>query len=55
MGGLMDKVKGKIKQTAGTLTGNKELKAEGKSQVVNGEIKGAAANGKKAVNHAVKK
>jgi uncharacterized protein YjbJ (UPF0337 family) len=51
----MDKVKGKIKQTTGAVTGNKELETEGKLQVIKGDMKGALAGGKQAVNDVVKK
>jgi uncharacterized protein YjbJ (UPF0337 family) len=51
MGELMDKVKGKIKQTAGDLAGAKKLEREGDVDEAKGEVKGAVA----AVKHATKK
>lgn len=39
MAGDTDKLKGKIKETAGTATGDDKLKAEGKSDQAAGNIK----------------
>jgi len=39
MDGQMDKMKGRMKQTAGDLTGNKRLKAEGKADEFRGNVK----------------
>ena len=39
MDGQMDKAKGRIKQAAGDLTGNKRLKAEGKVDEFRGTVK----------------
>ena len=39
MGGRTDVVKGRIKEAAGALTGNDELRAEGKADQAVGEVK----------------
>ena len=39
MGGKTDVVKGRIKETAGALTGNNELRDEGKTDQAVGEVK----------------
>jgi uncharacterized protein YjbJ (UPF0337 family) len=43
MGGKTDVVKGRIKEAAGALTGNDELRAEGKADQAVGKTKQAAA------------
>jgi uncharacterized protein YjbJ (UPF0337 family) len=55
MGELIDKVKGKIKQTAGALAGDKKLEDEGELDEAKGEVKGAVANVKHAVKEAARK
>ena len=55
MGEIIDKVKGKIKQAAGTLTGDKNLQREGKVDEAKGKVKGAVEDVKHAVKDAVKK
>jgi uncharacterized protein YjbJ (UPF0337 family) len=55
MGEIIDKVKGKIKQTAGVLAGDKKLEREGKVDQAKGEVKGAVANVKHAVKDAARK
>jgi uncharacterized protein YjbJ (UPF0337 family) len=55
MGEIIDKVKGKIKQAAGALTGNKKLEREGRVDEAKGKVKGAAENVKQAVKEAVRK
>jgi uncharacterized protein YjbJ (UPF0337 family) len=55
MGELIDKVKGKIKQTAGGLAGDKKLEREGQVDEAKGEVKGAVANVKHAVKDAARK
>ena len=42
MGGRTDVVKGRIKEAAGTLTGNDELRAEAKTDLAVGKAKQAA-------------
>lgn len=54
MGELIDKTKGKIKQAAGALTGDKKLEGEGKVDEVKGKAKGAVEEVKHAVKQAVK-
>ncbi|HEY6556569.1 MAG TPA: CsbD family protein [Polyangiaceae bacterium] len=55
MGEINDKVKGKIKQVAGALTGNKKLEREGEVQEVKGKVKGVVEDVKHAVKDAIKK
>ena len=50
MGEIIDKVKGKIKQVEGDITGDKKLHAEGVADEIKGKIKGAAED----VKHAIK-
>ena len=51
MGEIISKVKGKTKQAAGKISGNKKLEREGKVDEAKGKLKGAVRN----VRHAVKK
>jgi len=57
MGGKTDVVKGRIKEAAGVLTGNDQLRAEGKTDQAVGKAKTAVAKvvdkAKKAVNEAL--
>jgi uncharacterized protein YjbJ (UPF0337 family) len=39
--GTADKAKGRVKEAAGTLTGNKKLKTEGKADQLAGRVKNA--------------
>ena len=39
MNGKMDKLKGRVKQAAGRVTGNKRLELEGKGDEVRGNVK----------------
>ena len=39
--GTVDKAKGRVKEAAGALTGDKNLKAEGKADQLAGKVKGA--------------
>lgn len=55
MGELIDKVKGKIKQVAGNLSGDKSLHAKGKMDEAKGKMKGAAEDIKHSARNAVKK
>ena len=55
MGELIDKVKGKIKQAAGSLSGDKTLEAKGKIDEAKGKMKGVAEDIKHSVKDAVKK
>jgi len=55
MGGKTDKVKGKIKEAAGVLTGNDKLRAEGKTDQAVGEVKQVAERVVDKVKKAVHK
>ncbi len=55
MGELIDKTKGKIKQAAGALTGDKKLQREGRVDTAKGNAKGAFEDVKQAVKGAAKK
>jgi uncharacterized protein YjbJ (UPF0337 family) len=55
MGEIIDKVKGKVKQAAGILTGDKKVEREGKVDEAKGKVKGAVEDVKHAVKVAVKK
>jgi uncharacterized protein YjbJ (UPF0337 family) len=55
MGEIIDKVKGKIKQAAGTLTGDKRLVQDGQIDEAKGTVKGAVEDVKRAVKDATKK
>jgi uncharacterized protein YjbJ (UPF0337 family) len=52
--GAADKVKGAIKDTAGKVTGDKELQAEGKFDKAKGAAHNAAGDAKDAVRNATK-
>jgi uncharacterized protein YjbJ (UPF0337 family) len=49
MGEITDKVKGKIKQAAGVVTGNRKLEGKGKLDEAKGNVKGAVAEVKRAI------
>jgi uncharacterized protein YjbJ (UPF0337 family) len=55
MGEIIDKVKGKIKQAAGGLAGDKKLEREGKADEITGQVKSAVEDVKHAVKDAVRK
>ena len=55
MGGKTDEVKGRIKEAAGALTGNKKLRDEGKTDQVVGKTEQAVQNTADTVKKAVKK
>ena len=55
MGGKTDVVKGRIKEAAGALTGNDELRAEGKTDQVVGKAEQVVQNAADTVKKAVKK
>ncbi|MHB8973457.1 MAG: CsbD family protein [Pirellulaceae bacterium] len=54
MGGNTDVVKGKVKEVTGALTGNDELRAEGKADQAVGKVKKAATKAVEKVKKAVK-
>ena len=53
MGGKTDEIKGRIKEATGVLTGNEELRAEGKADQAAGEAKQAVEKVKKVAEKAV--
>lgn len=55
MSGKTDKIKGRIKEAAGALTGNEELREEGKTDQAVGETKEAVQKAADTVKKAVKK
>jgi uncharacterized protein YjbJ (UPF0337 family) len=54
MGEIIDKVKGKIKQAAGSVSGDKKLEREGKVDQAKGKVKGVVEDVKHAVKDAAK-
>ena len=42
--GEVDRIKGKVKETAGVVTGDREMEGEGKLDQVKGKIKDVAGN-----------
>ena len=55
MSGKTDEVKGRIKEAAGTLTGNDKLRAEGETDQAVGKTKQAIQKAADTVKEAVKK
>jgi uncharacterized protein YjbJ (UPF0337 family) len=55
MGEIIDTVKGRIKQAAGSLSGDKKLEREGEVDEAKGKVKGAVEDVKHAVKDASKK
>jgi uncharacterized protein YjbJ (UPF0337 family) len=55
MSGKTDVMKGQIKEAAGALTGNDELRAEGKADQAIGKVKQVAEKAIDKVEEAVKK
>ena len=55
MGEIINKVKGKIKQTVGGLAGDKKLEHDGKMDRAKGKAEGAVAEVKHAVKSTVGK
>ena len=53
--GLTDKIKGTIKETAGDITNDTSLKAEGLMDKAKGEAKGAISDAKDAAEDVVEK
>jgi uncharacterized protein YjbJ (UPF0337 family) len=52
--GAADKAKGAIKETAGKVTGDKQLETEGKVDKAKGDLHNAAGNVKDAFKNAAK-
>jgi len=55
MSGKTDKIKGRIKEAAGALTGNEKLKGEGKTDQVVGETKEAVQKVADKIKEVVKR
>ncbi|WP_354700329.1 hypothetical protein DSM112329_00598 [Paraconexibacter sp. AEG42_29] len=55
MSGTADNVKGNIKETAGAVTGDKDLENEGKADQVVGKLKDAVSDVKDAAEGAIDK
>lgn len=55
MSGTADNVKGNIKETAGAVTGDRELEAEGKNDQLAGKLKDAVSDVKDAAEGAIDK
>jgi uncharacterized protein YjbJ (UPF0337 family) len=53
MGEWTDKMKGKVKETAGVATGDRELEAEGKADTFKGNVKEKIEDAKRAIKDAV--
>ncbi|MCP3099643.1 CsbD family protein [Myxococcus sp. K15C18031901] len=53
MGELIDKAKGKMKETTGAATGDRSLEAEGKADTAKGHIKEKFEDAKRAIKDAV--
>jgi uncharacterized protein YjbJ (UPF0337 family) len=55
MSGKTDEIKGRIKEAAGALTGNDELREDGKTDQAVGKVKQVAEKAVETVKQAVKK
>ncbi len=55
MSGTADNIKGNIKETAGAVTGDEQLEAEGKGDQVAGKLKDAVGDVKDAAEGAIDK
>lgn len=55
MGEWTDKLKGKVKETAGVATGDRELEAEGKKDTAKGKVKEVAEDVKRDIKDAFDK
>ena len=55
MGSMIDKIKGRLKEALGVITGNDRLKSEGQTDQVVGEGKEAAEKVKDKVERVVEK
>lgn len=55
MSGTADNVKGNIKETAGAVTGDRELEQEGKNDQLAGKLKDAVSDVKDAAEGAIDK
>ncbi|MCW3016593.1 MAG: hypothetical protein JWO02_3685 [Solirubrobacterales bacterium] len=55
MSGTSDNIKGNIKETAGAVTGDEQLEAEGKTDQLTGKLKDAVNDVKDAAEGAIDK
>jgi uncharacterized protein YjbJ (UPF0337 family) len=55
MAGKSDQVKGRVKEAAGSLTGNKDLESEGKTDRLAGEVKEKAGHVKDKIEEVTEK
>lgn len=55
MSGTADNIKGNVKETAGAVTGDKELENEGKADQITGKLKDAVSDVKDAAEGAIDK
>lgn len=55
MSGTADNIKGNVKETAGDVTGDDDLKAEGKTDQLSGKLKDAINDVKDAAEGAIDK
>jgi len=55
MGSMTDKIKGRIKEAVGVITGNDRLKSEGQTDQAVGEVKEVAEKVKDKVERVVEK
>lgn len=53
MGEWNDKLKGKVKETVGVATGDRELEAEGKADTFKGKVKEKVEDAKRVIKDAV--
>ncbi|ATB29537.1 CsbD family protein [Melittangium boletus] len=53
MGEWTDKTKGKVKETVGVATGDRELEAEGKADTLKGKVKEGIEDAKRAIKDKV--
>ena len=53
MGEWIDKTKGKVKETVGVATGDRELEAEGKADTLKGKVKEGIEDVKRVIKDAV--
>jgi uncharacterized protein YjbJ (UPF0337 family) len=53
MGEWTDKTKGKVKETVGVATGDRELEAEGKGDTLKGKVKEKIEDAKRVIKDAV--
>ena len=53
MGEWTDKAKGKVKETVGVATGDRELEAEGKGDTLKGKVKEKIEDAKRVIKDAV--